>query len=346
VISRAQNPIRNAYELGKICGCSPRAAIETPWNDEFGLIDKLLRLAPVANTAESTPVRIAPGDDACLLYPVTNPVITTDTQKEGVHFILDWQTPEEVGFKAVVITLSDLAACYATPVSLFINLGLPPHVSDRTVEAMYRGIQTALDTYRCALGGGNISRARQLSIDLFAIGQGKDDLFPRRAAANPGDGLYCTGPLGLARAGLQCLLKKDTAFETLIDKFKSPMARFDAAEILFENRVSCVMDISDGLAGDANHIAKASGISIEFDLQAADVDPALISYSEKYHLSPEETVLAGGEDYELLFACPPETFDAVKRRLPGAFQVGRCLPFNGNHLVNLPAGISSYQHGR
>jgi len=345
-ISRALDPFQNALELGAVCGCPQRSAIETPWSNEFGLIDKLLRFTPGGDTTGPTPIKVAPGDDACLLSPVTNPVITTDTQKEGVHFVLNWQEPEQVGYKAVVITLSDLAASYAAPVSLFINLGLPDYVSDRTVERLYKGVQDALETYRCALGGGNISSARQLSMDLFAIGQGKDDFFPTRDTARPGDGLYCTGPLGLACAGLQCLMKKDFAFETLIERFRTPVARFDAAEVLADNRVSCVMDISDGLYGDAGHIAKASRLSVAFELQPDDFDPALIAYCNRYNRSPAEMVLKGGEDYELLFACPPEIFETIKEGLPEAFQVGRLLPYEGEYLTNVPPGISSFQHGK
>ena len=342
-ISRAKDPLFNACRLGKVCGCSPREGIDSPWKDEFGLIEKLIT---AASSHDSTYVKVAPGDDASLLYPLTNPVVTTDTQKEGVHFILDWQTPEEVGSKAVAITLSDLAACYAKPVGLFVNLSLPPYISERFVEALHKGIRNAVDTYGCALAGGNISRAAQLSIDLFAIGQGREDLFPARSAAEPDDGLYCTGPLGLAGAGLQCLMKKDTHFASLIERFKSPSARFDAAGVLAEHRVACVMDVSDGLAGDAGHIARASGVTIEFDLDPKDFDPALISFCEKYRLAPNEAVLAGGEDYELLFTCRPEIFEAVKKAFPDAIQVGRCLPFNGVHLANLPPDIFSFQHGK
>jgi len=272
-------------------------------------------------------------------------VVTTDTHKEGIHFRLDWQTPQEVGRKAVAVTLSDLAASYATPFALFVNVAIPSHVPDRTIEALYQGIQAALTEYRCALGGGNISRGGQLSLDLFAVGEGRGDIFPTRSAACPGFGLYVTGPLGLARAGLDALTRNDPGAPDLIARFKLPRARFDAADVLAERGVPCVMDISDGLAGDAGHIAAASRLSIEFDLTALKKDPALIAYCTRHHLRPEEMILAGGEDYELLFGCLPETFDRIRRSLPDASPVGRCLPFNGKPLLNLPPGIVSFQHG-
>lgn len=340
-LTRAENPLQIALKLSSACGCQPRTSLASPWQDEFVLIDKLIKHTPTGPY-----LKIGPGDDACLLEAVTNPVITTDTQREGVHFRFDWQTPAEVGEKAVEITFSDLAASYAVPVALFVNLALPAYISDNTVAALYKGINKALEKYGAALGGGNISAADQLSLDLFAVGRGHDAVFPARSGALPGYGLYCTGPLGLARAGLESLLRNDPAFKSLIAKFKFPSARFDAARILAQNNVGCVIDISDGLAGDARHIAAASGLSIEFDLSGCVLDPGLISFCKKYHLKPEKMVLSGGEDYELLFACPPEIFDHVKNALPEAYPVGRCLSFQGEHLINLPAGVASFQHGK
>jgi thiamine-monophosphate kinase len=251
-----------------------------------------------------------------------------------------------VGRKAVEVTLSDLAASYATPVSLFVNLGLPDHLPDQIVEAIYKGVKKSLAKHNCTLGGGNISLGLEVTLDLFAVGLGRDDIFPKRTAAIPGHGLYCTGPLGLARAGLFSLIRKDHTFKELIEKFKSPSARFVAAHILAENHVGCVIDVSDGLAGDAKRIAEASQISIEFELKSSVFHPALVSFCEKYRLKPEDMLLAGGEDYELLFACPDDLFENVKKKLPEAYYVGRCLEFQGIHMVNLPEDISSFQHGK
>jgi thiamine-monophosphate kinase len=344
-ISRSENPAESASALGSVCGSKPKASIAISWKDEFGLIDKLLAYAP-ADNRDRPGIRISPGDDAALLHSIKNPVITTDTQKEGVHFVLDWQTPKEVGMKAVSITLSDLAACYAKPISLFINLSLPKSVSNSIVEELYKGMKVSLEAYGCTIGGGNISSGEQFSIDLFAVGEGREDLFPTRSAAKPGEGLYTTGPLGLSRAGLLCLMSKETGFDRLIEKFKTPRARFDAAEILFKHQVECVMDVSDGLAGDAGHIAEASQITIEFDLDPNTFDPDLVSLCRQYGRTPEEMIMGGGEDYELLFTCRPEIFQKVKSELPGSLKVGRCAPFKNSHLSNLPKGISSFQHGK
>lgn len=344
-ISRASDPLSSALKLGAACSCSPRSFIDIPWNydtgpGEFGLIEKLIKNIPA-----NSKIVVPPGDDACLLAPVSNPVITTDTQREGIHFRLNWQTPQEIGIKAVEVTLSDLAACYARPVSLFINLSLPTYVSGSMIEEVYKGALQALNKHDCALGGGNISSGSELALDLFATGEGRDDIFPKRSNAKPGYGLYCTGHLGLARAGLELLKNNDMDFFDLVLKFKFPEARFDAAQILAEAGIDCVMDISDGLFGDANHIAKASGITIELDLKSCPFNPSLLSFCQKYGKKPEEIIVGGGEDYELLFACHPDTYKTIADKLKISFQVGRCLLFNGKHIIS-PFGTGSFQHGR
>ena len=150
----------------------------------------------------------------------------------------------------------------------------------------------------------------------------------------------------MARAGLHCLRSGDRAFPELIDAFKRPRARFDAASILCKAGVRCAMDISDGLAGDACHIAEASNVSIQLTQKPRDLAPALVAYCDRYGLNPTHMALAGGEDYELLFACPPDVFDALRNQLPQAFPVGRCLPQAELPIVNLPDGVGSFQHGR
>ncbi len=339
-ITRAKDPVFEAKELGKACGCVPKA-LRNGWNNEFGLIDKL-----TINMASSDFLKVPPGDDAALFETITHPVITTDTQKENTHFRRDWQTLEEVGQKSVEITFSDLAASYARPLSLFVNLSIPSYMTDSDIENLYSGIKRVLEKYQATLGGGNISSGREFSIDLFALGKGHPEIFPLRSNARPGDGLYVTGPLGLASAGLQCLRNDDNDFPELIEKFKNPKARFDAAEILVKHNVTCVMDVSDGLAGDAVHIASASNISINFEPSFFKIDPILAKFCNKYSLNPEKVMLSGGEDYELMFACPPEIFEQIKIMLPEAFQVGSCLSFSGTPLMNVPADVSSFQHGQ
>ena len=342
-ISRAHDPVLSAAEIAKACGCPPRD-LAVPWQDEFKLIDRILSVSRQGKNFDGI-IKAPPGDDAALLACIQHPVITTDTQKENIHFRFAWQTLEEVGRKSIEITFSDLAASYARPLALFVNLSIPAHMTDESMESLYKGISAALSHHGAALGGGNISAGSEFSIDLFAIGEGNPDIFPLRSAGVPGDKLYVSGPIGLARAGLSCLMDHETGFPELIRKFKEPTARFDAARILADHGVRCVMDISDGLAGDAGHIAKASQVSIEFDPAGFKVDPVLEAYCRKNLLDPRLIMLSGGEDYELLFACRPKVFEKIRPHLPEAFCVGKLLPYEGSPFINLPDGIRSYQHG-
>jgi thiamin-phosphate kinase len=343
-ITRAKDPYANAKKISSACGGHQRSSLEPAWDNEFDLIKRLVSDMPY-NKGGKHHLIVPPGDDAALLAPLRNPVITTDTQREGIHFRLCWQTPEEIGAKAVEVTFSDLAASYAEPLCLFVNIAIPASMPATVVQQVYKGIKTSLLKHHASLGGGNVSASERLSLDLFAIGEGREGLFPLRCRANPGDGLYCTGALGLAHAGLHCLIKKDASFTTLIDKFKSPAARFDAARILAENNVQCVIDISDGLAGDATHIAEASNVTIDLDLSKYSYDNNFTKFCRKYNLSPDEIIFSGGEDYELLFACPVDTFNQIKKKLPEAFSVGNCMKFSGKHITGVPSAIQSYQHG-
>jgi thiamine-monophosphate kinase len=139
-------------------------------------------------------------------------------------------------------------------------------------------------------------------------------------------------------------MQGDFAFPGLVEAFKHPMARFDAAAVLADHRVACVMDISDGLAGDVGHLAQASGITAVLDLCRAPADPEFASFCEKYQKPPADVMAEGGEDYELLFACPPEVFAAIGRKLPGAFCVGTCRAYDGESVRGLPEAIESFGH--
>ena len=342
-VSRAADRLAAARALGKACGAAPRAVLARPWRDEFGMIRKIVEAGARGRTLDA--LIEAPGDDTCLMKSLARPVLTTDCHREGVHFRRDWQTLPEIGFKAVVATLSDLAAAYARPLALFVNLALPLDSTEADAVALYDGIGKALELYRVALGGGNVSRGSELTLDLFAVGEGRAGLFPTRRSARVGDLLCATGPPGLSRAGLCCLRAGDSRFTDLIEAFKRPQARFDAAAVLAEAGVQCVIDISDGLAGDARHIAEASGVSVELDIDRSCLAPALVGFCERYGFDPVDFALAGGEDYELLFACPEKTFAALAPRLPGALRVGRCLARAETPLVGRASRIVSYQHG-
>lgn len=312
--------------------------------DEFSVLKRILEKMGPSNRNHPALI-VPPGDDAALLKALARPVISTDTQREGVHFRRDWQTPFEIGYKSVVAALSDLAASYAKPVCLFINLGLPETSDETLAEDLYTGISAAVSDYPCALGGGNISSSPVLSLDLFVLGEAETGLFPRRSSARPGEGLYVTGPIGLARAGLLCLQNGCTDFPDLTARFKKPSARFDAAAILCGHDVACVMDISDGLAGDAGHLARSSDLTLRLHIEKESIPPSLELFCSRFGYDPLEIMMSGGEDYELLFTCPPDVFDNIRLSLPCAFRVGACVAHTGSSLEGVPETCRSFVHG-
>ncbi|MDY6904839.1 MAG: thiamine-phosphate kinase [Thermodesulfobacteriota bacterium] len=344
-VSRAEDPESSARKLATACGIKNQPMeLRHPWSDEFGLIRSFLNMDSVKAASPEDWV-VPPGHDAAVLRCIDRPVFTTDAHVEGVHFDFSWQTPAEVGAKAAIVTLSDLAAACAEPVAMFVNLTLPDNVSEYMITEIYQGLDKALAMYGCALGGGNISGGPCVALDMFAVGKMPDIKPPLRSAARPGDGLYSTGRLGLARAGLLSLQAKETEGRDLfIERFKRPRARFDAARVLAGNKVACVMDISDGLTGDARHIAEASNVTIVFDLDAALITGALLDFCRGDRAESASLVLRGGEDYELLFTCPENKATVIRQALPDVYRVGHCRTFTGSYLEG-SSSLSSFQHG-
>ncbi len=342
-VTRSADPFESACSLARVCGVNMPGKICLPWNDEFGLIDRLLARA-AENKELHKALKIGAGDDAAVLNSLKAPVVTTDTQAQNVHFRLDWQTPVEVGRKAVAVTLSDMAASYAVPVAIFINLALPADMAESVALDLYSGIVDEASTYGCVVAGGNLYTGERLEINMFGIGEAMTGFYPSRSNVKPGDELYCTGCLGLARAGLLALREGRNDCEQAVLAFKFPRARFDAAKVLADCGVMSVTDISDGLAGDAGHLAAASGVTVCFDVDNSAYCSHLLDFCEKTGSSPDELFFSGGEDYELLFACPPETAELVKKSLP-VYRLGKCVPYDGVYLRNTPPGAASFQHG-
>lgn len=343
-ISRAEDPLRAALEFGSVLGTGKNR--EEFYIDENELLKDVLKRTPGHGNFRKT-IRVMPGDDACLLGKIRRPVISTDSQIEGVHFRLSWQSPFEIGRKAVSVCLSDLAASYARPLAIFLNLGIPEGFSKSMVRDLYSGIQASLEKYGGGLGGGNIVKGGVLGLELFAVGEGSE-IFPLRSNAKPGYGVYSTGFTGLSRCGFiyNSRFRGHGLFGggTIDSAFRNPSARFDAAYVLEKNNVDCVMDISDGIAADAFRLAEASDVTISLDTSEFRIHEEMKRFCSVYNLDPVKEAIQGGEDYELLFSCEERLFEDILRELPTAFKIGECRAFTGTRLENLPFGINVFDH--
>ena len=252
---------------------------------EFDLIRRLL--------AEWGPFASGIGDDAAVLdIPAGERlVVSTDASFEHVHFERAWLSEEEIGGRATAAALSDLAAMAATPRGLLLALGIPTDWRG-DVEAIARGVASVAAAAGCAIVGGNVTKAGELSLTITVLGSARNPL--TRAGALVGDELYVTGRLGGPGAAVQSWLSGRAPAPEHRDRFVAPVPRLRESVWLAAHGARAAIDVSDGLAGDAAHIAVASGVSITIDESAVPL-MAGVDVGD---------AMASGEEYELLVAMP------------------------------------------
>ena len=229
------------------------------------------------------------GDDAALLDVPRGErlVASTDTAVEGVHFRRGWLSAEEIGYRAVTAALSDLAAMAAAPLGALISLQLTD-VASSEVDALADGIGAAIRAAGTVIRGGNVARASTLGITTTVLGSVFEPL--ARTGARPGDLLYVTGALGGPGAALRALEAGKSPSPSLRARFARPVARIAEARWLAARGAVAAIDVSDGLIGDARHLATASGVTLELHAERVPVIEGATG----------EDAIAGGEEYELL----------------------------------------------
>ncbi|WP_438026883.1 thiamine-phosphate kinase [Sorangium sp. So ce233] len=288
-------------------------------------------LRAVLGAAAGEHVLCGIGDDAAILAPAAPPggalagaaeplVWTVDSAVEGVHFRRDLMSFEDLGYRATMAAVSDLAAMGARPIGLLAALVLPLDVSDDELGALARGQRAAGDEIGTAIIGGNLSRGGEISITTTALGVAAAPL--RRDGARPGDALALAGPVGLAAAGFALLDRgmspPGAAAERAIRAFRRPAARIDAG-LRAAAVARAAIDISDGLAADLAHLARASGVRVLLD-PAALVSADLRDAAAFLGADALDLALHGGEDYAVAVAGPDVG------SLPGFVAIGRCAP--------------------
>jgi thiamine-monophosphate kinase len=215
-------------------------------------------------------------------------VLTQDILVEGVHFQREWTSWHDFGYKAAAVNLSDLAAMGAEPEALFVVLAVPPETEADAVVEVYEGLNEPGVPVR----GGDTTSASQLSISVTALG--RSERVPGRAGAQPGDVLVVTGPLGGAAAGLRVLERGLEGFEELVQALKRPPYRLDAGRQLGPV-AHAMLDLSDGIASDAQRIAERSGVKLVVEVEHLPLAARLAEVGD-------DPFWTGGEDYELLAA--------------------------------------------
>lgn len=291
---------------------------------EFGLIDHLTRNIEIQNASSILGV----GDDAAVIdHFGKQTVLTTDLLVEGVHFDLIYTPLKHLGYKSVVVNLSDVYAMNATPTQIILSIGISNRFSLEALDEFYEGVYAACEKYGVDLVGGDTTSSQKgLIISLTAIGEVAPDQYVKRSTAKKGDLLCVSGDLGAAYVGLLFLEREKKIFiespgvqpdlegETyVIGRLLKPEARKDIVEFFASNQIkpTAMMDISDGLSSEILHICKDSNLGCVLYEEKIPVAEEMKKAAFKFEIDPTACALSGGEDYELLFTVAQEDYEKL-----------------------------------
>ncbi|WBX71514.1 thiamine-phosphate kinase [Tenacibaculum retecalamus] len=313
---------------------------------EFGLINHLTEHFKTHNSSTEKGV----GDDAAVIGSTDKELlVTTDLLVEGVHFDLSYMPLKHLGYKAVMVNLSDVYAMNGVAEQITVSIAVSNRFPLEALEELYAGIQLACDTYKVDLiGGDTTSSTKGMLISITAIGTAKKEDIVYRNGAKATDLIVVSGDLGAAYLGLQVLEREKQVFQVdpqnqpdldnytyLIERQLKPEARKDISGLLKELEVkpTAMIDISDGLSSEIMHICTQSKLGCKIYEDKLPLDPQVISTSEEFKMDSTMIALSGGEDYELLFTVPLADFDKIKAN-PNLSIIGHMVEENqGMNLV-------------
>lgn len=289
---------------------------------EFGFIEQ------IADRFKSlVPKSIYGIGDDCAIIPANETedfVVSTDLLIEGVHFLRDKITPFNLGYKSLAVNLSDIAAMGAEPVGAFLSIGIPKDCSSELLDGFTEGFMALSQKHDTPLLGGDTTKSlRDLMINVTVIGKCPKEKALLRSSAKARDVIAVTGNLGDSAAGLNVILNNaelNSDTKHLIEKHNKPEPQINEGLWLAkQNGVHAMMDISDGIASDLNHILKASEKSAVVDLQKVPVSEILSRTAKKYDWNAAELAVSGGEDYELLLTISAECATDIAQQFYAEF---------------------------
>jgi len=292
---------------------------------EFGLINHITQYFSINQSSTIKAI----GDDAAILdASEKQTLVTTDLLIEGVHFDLSYMPLKHLGYKAVMVNLSDVYAMNGIAEQITVSIAVSNRFPLEAIEELYAGIQLACNTYKVDLiGGDTTSSTKGILISVTAIGKANKEEIVYRNGAKETDLIVVSGDLGAAYLGLQVLEREKQVFKVdpnnqpdldnytyLIERQLKPEARKDVAGILKELKVkpTSMIDVSDGLSSELFHICTQSKVGCKIYEDKLPLDPQVISTCEEFELDSTMVALSGGEDYELLFTVPIADFDKIK----------------------------------
>jgi thiamine-monophosphate kinase len=292
---------------------------------EFGLIERIQKQFSLQNPTSVLGI----GDDAAMIDAGQDYLlVTTDMLLEGIHFDLSYMPLQHLGYKAVAVNVSDIAAMNGKPEQITIGLGLSNRFSVEAIDALYSGIQAACENYKVDLvGGDTTASASGLVISITALGRVAKDKVARRSTAKNNDIICVTGDLGAAYMGLQVLEREKQVFltnpemqpdlenyEYLVGRQLKPEARMDIVHELAEKNIvpTSMIDISDGMASELMHLGRNSNLGVKIFEENVPIDSMTYETAIEFKLDPITCALNGGEDYELLFTISPADHEKLK----------------------------------
>lgn len=295
---------------------------------EFRLIDRL-----VAKLGEAGDrVVIGPGDDAAAVrIGEATALATADMLLEGVHFEIGLSTPADVGWKALAVNLSDIAAMGGVPRFALVSLGAPAETPAATLEEIYEGLAECALAFGVAIVGGDTVRADELIVSVAVIGESGPSGIVTRGGATPGDVVCVTGALGGAAAGLallraaasdECAASVLDRFPALADAHRRPMPRVREGLSAAQAGATAMVDVSDGLGQDVGHICESSGTGVLLSGAQIPLAAGIPEVARWAGVDPLRLSLGGGDDYELAIAVPAESLDALRAAV-GSTQLTR-----------------------
>ncbi len=291
---------------------------------EFGLIDRLTENIELQNASSLLGV----GDDAAVIDTFGRQmVVTTDLLLEGVHFDLMYTPLKHLGYKSVIVNLSDIYAMNATPTQVTLSIGISNRFSVEALDEFYEGVYAACNRYGVDLVGGDTTSSQKgFVISVTAIGEVAPDKYVKRSTANKGDLICVSGDLGAAYIGLLFLEREKKIFREspdvqpdlegesyVIGRLLKPEARKDIVEFLAAQEVvpTAMIDISDGLSSDILHICKQSNLGCVLHEEKIPIAEQMKQAAFKFEIDPTACALSGGEDYELLFTISQTDYDKL-----------------------------------
>lgn len=293
---------------------------------EFDLIRRIIeRLGPRARSL---------GDDCAVVAPGPGQlVVSTDASVEGVHWRTEWISLEEAGYRATAAALSDLAAMGAAPAGVVVAVVVPREAVPGSAVLLMGGVGQAVKDAQTVVLGGDLTRGSEWVVSVTVFGWAERPVL--RSGASPGEELWVTGTLGGARAALDSFLAGVDPGPEVRPAFAAPKPRLAAGRWLAAHGATAMIDVSDGMLGDLQHLAAASGVGFTLDPDRIPVHPGVAPVTRRLGIPPVQMALTGGEDYELLVTLPVDE---------GEDRTTRCLAETGVPLTRI--GVVTGERGR